>query len=167
VRLANGREGSTELLGCSRTDEVEFNRQRGSYRLEILHPLRVERRVWIPQNGDAGEPWDRPLSSCSRVVARSAIILESPVTLPSECARLATRPDRTGSPTLVMATEMVEVARLTAWVASVVSTTITSTLRWTRSVYNRSRRHSTLGYKSPTQFIHDWIVTQQDRYTAA
>jgi putative transposase len=33
--------------------------------------------------------------------------------------------------------------------------------------YNRSRRHSTLGYKSPTQFLHDWITTQHERKTAA
>ena len=26
--------------------------------------------------------------------------------------------------------------------------------------YNRKRRHSTLGYKSPTQFMEDWISTQ-------
>ena len=29
--------------------------------------------------------------------------------------------------------------------------------------YNRKRRHSTLGYKSPTQFMEDWISTQQPR----
>ena len=33
--------------------------------------------------------------------------------------------------------------------------------------YNRSRRHSTLGYKSPTQFLHDWITTQHERNMAA
>ena len=33
--------------------------------------------------------------------------------------------------------------------------------------YNRSRRHSTLGYKSPTQFMHDWITTQHERKSAA
>jgi putative transposase len=33
--------------------------------------------------------------------------------------------------------------------------------------YNRSRRHSTLGYKSPTQFLHDWITIQHERKTAA
>lgn len=33
--------------------------------------------------------------------------------------------------------------------------------------YNRSRRHSTLGYTSPTQFLHDWITTQHERKTAA
>ncbi len=33
--------------------------------------------------------------------------------------------------------------------------------------YNRSRRHSTLGYKSPTQFLHDWITTQHERKSAA
>jgi putative transposase len=33
--------------------------------------------------------------------------------------------------------------------------------------YNRSRRHSTLGYKSPIQFMHDWITTQHERKTAA
>jgi putative transposase len=33
--------------------------------------------------------------------------------------------------------------------------------------YNRSRRHSTLGYKSPTQFLQDWITTQHERNLAA
>jgi putative transposase len=33
--------------------------------------------------------------------------------------------------------------------------------------YNRSRRHSTLGYKSPTQFLNDWIETQPERNLAA
>ena len=33
--------------------------------------------------------------------------------------------------------------------------------------YNRSRRHSTLGYKSPTQFLHNWITTQHERNLAA
>ena len=33
--------------------------------------------------------------------------------------------------------------------------------------YNRCRRHSTLGYKSPTQFLHDWITIQHERKTAA
>jgi len=26
--------------------------------------------------------------------------------------------------------------------------------------YNRKRLHSTLGYKSPTQFMHDWLTAQ-------
>ena len=32
--------------------------------------------------------------------------------------------------------------------------------------YNRSRRHSTLGYRSPARFLQDWIskhVTQQSK----
>lgn len=33
--------------------------------------------------------------------------------------------------------------------------------------YNRSRRHSTLGYKSPTQFLQDWIKTQHEHNLAA
>jgi putative transposase len=33
--------------------------------------------------------------------------------------------------------------------------------------YNRSRRHSTLGYKSPTQFLNDWITTQHEQNLAA
>jgi putative transposase len=33
--------------------------------------------------------------------------------------------------------------------------------------YNRSRRHSTLDYKSPTQFLRDWITTQHERKSAA
>jgi len=26
--------------------------------------------------------------------------------------------------------------------------------------YNRKRLHSTLSYKSPTQFMHDWLTAQ-------
>ena len=33
--------------------------------------------------------------------------------------------------------------------------------------YNVSRRHSTLGYKSPTQFLNDWITTQHEKNLAA
>jgi putative transposase len=33
--------------------------------------------------------------------------------------------------------------------------------------YNRSRRHSTLGYHSPVQFLQDWITTQHKRKMAA
>lgn len=29
------------------------------------------------------------------------------------------------------------------------------------ALYNRKRQHSTLGYKSPMQFLNDWLVTQQ------
>jgi putative transposase len=33
--------------------------------------------------------------------------------------------------------------------------------------YNRSRRHSTLGYKSPAQFLQHWITTQHEPKLAA
>ncbi|OTP79332.1 ISRSO8-transposase ORFB protein [Caballeronia sordidicola] len=33
--------------------------------------------------------------------------------------------------------------------------------------YNRSRRHSTLGYLSPTQFMENWIDAQKQRSQAA
>ena len=33
--------------------------------------------------------------------------------------------------------------------------------------YNRSRRHSTLGYCSPVQFLQDWTTNQQGRKLAA
>lgn len=33
--------------------------------------------------------------------------------------------------------------------------------------YNRSRRHSTLGYHSPVQFLQDWIMNQHERKMAA
>lgn len=33
--------------------------------------------------------------------------------------------------------------------------------------YNRRRRHSTLGYASPNQFLQDWIKTQHERKLAA
>ncbi|CAE6860215.1 IS3 family transposase ISRso8 [Paraburkholderia nemoris] len=33
--------------------------------------------------------------------------------------------------------------------------------------YNRSRRHSSLGFKSPTQFMQDWLAAQRTKDTAA
>jgi putative transposase len=33
--------------------------------------------------------------------------------------------------------------------------------------YNRRRRHSTLGYISPQQFLNNWINSQQVRESAA
>ena len=33
--------------------------------------------------------------------------------------------------------------------------------------YNRSRRHSTLGYESPAQFLQNWITTQHEQKMAA
>ncbi len=33
--------------------------------------------------------------------------------------------------------------------------------------YNRKRRHSTLGYRSPTQFMKDWISPQHDETRVA
>ena len=33
--------------------------------------------------------------------------------------------------------------------------------------YNRSRRHSTLNYRSPFQFLRDWITNQHGRKMAA
>jgi len=33
--------------------------------------------------------------------------------------------------------------------------------------YNRTRRHSTLGYHSPVQFLQDWITNQHERKIAA
>jgi putative transposase len=33
--------------------------------------------------------------------------------------------------------------------------------------YNRSRRHSSLGCMSPTQFMQDWLVAQRTRDAAA
>ncbi|MFM0498266.1 IS3 family transposase, partial [Paraburkholderia caledonica] len=33
--------------------------------------------------------------------------------------------------------------------------------------YNRSRRHSSLGLMSPTQFMQDWLAAQRTKDTAA
>ena len=33
--------------------------------------------------------------------------------------------------------------------------------------YNRRRRHSTLGYKLPTQFMNDWISAQHEKKQVA
>ena len=44
---------------------------------------------------------------------------------------------------------------------------ITDLFDYIEIFYNRSRRHSTLGYLSPVQFLHDWITTQHERKIAA
>jgi putative transposase len=33
--------------------------------------------------------------------------------------------------------------------------------------YNRRRRHSTLGYRSPAQFLRDWITNEHEPKLAA
>jgi putative transposase len=33
--------------------------------------------------------------------------------------------------------------------------------------YNRSRRHSTLGYSSPIQFLQDWVSKHPDQHPKA
>jgi len=33
--------------------------------------------------------------------------------------------------------------------------------------YNRKRLHSTLGYKSPMQFLSDWLTAQQEEKLVA
>ncbi|MDP2828573.1 MAG: IS3 family transposase, partial [Sulfuricellaceae bacterium] len=33
--------------------------------------------------------------------------------------------------------------------------------------YNRKRQHSTLGYKSPTRFLNDWISAQHEEKLVA
>jgi transposase InsO family protein len=35
------------------------------------------------------------------------------------------------------------------------------------SLLNRKRRHSTLGYKSPAQFLQNWISTQREEKLVA
>ena len=59
------------------------------------------------------------LTSCSRFGPRSGDRMVLPVTLPPGCARLCTRPARTGSPTGIMTIGMVEVAALAARLAGV------------------------------------------------
>jgi len=66
------------------------------------------------------------LSSCSRLAPSSAVIRDSPVTFPPGRARLATKPEPAGSATRAMTMGMVDVAPITACIARVLCTTITS-----------------------------------------
>jgi putative transposase len=34
-------------------------------------------------------------------------------------------------------------------------------------IYNRRRKHSTLGYSSPVRFLNDWISAQHEQRMAA
>ncbi len=65
-------------------------------------------------------------------------MLVTPVTLPPGRARLATRPDLTGSATLTKTIGIVDVARLAAATAGVPHATMTSTLNRTSSVATAS-----------------------------
>src|SRR5262249_44173851 len=51
---ADSREGWTELLSRSHTEELELDRQRGRRRLEFLDHLQVVWRGWIPEDCDPG-----------------------------------------------------------------------------------------------------------------
>jgi hypothetical protein len=80
------------------------------------------------------------LRSCSRLALSSASIIDSPVTFPPGWDRFATKPNPTGSATMAITMGMVDVARRAAWVAGVVSATITSTFLSTRSAANCGSR---------------------------
>ncbi|WP_332451724.1 IS3 family transposase [Burkholderia ubonensis] len=43
----------------------------------------------------------------------------------------------------------------------------TAELEYIELFYNRSRRHSSLGFMSPTQFMQDWLAAQRTRDAAA
>jgi putative transposase len=45
--------------------------------------------------------------------------------------------------------------------------TITDAFDYIEPFYNRRRRHSTLGYASPQQFLNDWIRRQHEQKLAA
>src|SRR5262245_16283444 len=140
MRLGDGRERRPEFLGRSHAHKVELDRQRGRRHVELLNRLRMVWRSWIPKDCDAGESWDRPLSSCSCFAAKSGSISESPVTFPPGRARFVTRPDPTGSATIAMTMGMVDVARFAVRVTTVLSATITSTSLLTRSATNSGTR---------------------------
>ena len=42
-----------------------------------------------------------------------------------------------------------------------------SIFEYIEAFYNRSRRHSTLGYSSPAQFLEDWISKHVDQHSKA
>lgn len=44
---------------------------------------------------------------------------------------------------------------------------MTDLFDYIEAFYNRSRRHSTLGYQSPIRFLQDWIKTQHEQKMAA
>src|SRR5262249_33929733 len=80
------------------------------------------------------------LSISSLLVISSGAKLAFPVTLPPGRARLATKPNPTGSPTFVITMGIVVVALLAANADGPVPTTNKSTLRRTKSVASSCRR---------------------------
>lgn len=44
---------------------------------------------------------------------------------------------------------------------------IAMTFEYIEVFYNRKRLHSTLGYKSPMQFLSDWLIAQQQEKLVA
>ena len=80
------------------------------------------------------------LSISSLLVFSSTAKLDSPVTLPPGRARLATKPDPTGSPAFAITMGMVVVALLAALAGGSPVVTIKSTLRRTRSAASSGSR---------------------------
>ncbi len=92
------------------------------------------------------------LRSSSRLVTRSKLKSDNPVTFPPGRARLATRPVPTGSPAFPMTTGMVLVALFAARAAGVPSVTSTSVLRRTSSA-------ASLGRSSNLPAAYRWSMT--------
>jgi len=84
------------------------------------------------------------LSISSLLVFSSGVKLAFPVTLPPGCARLATKPEPTGSTEAVITMGMVLVAFFAANGVSPPETTIRSTLRRTRSAASSDTRSGPL-----------------------
>jgi len=89
----------------------------------------------------------RSCNSPSCLAPSSAAIDVTPVTLPPGQFRLATRPDRTGSPPVVKTIGIVAVAALAAETAAKPGTTMTATRRRTNSAANSGIRSNALRAK--------------------
>ena len=92
--------------------------------LRILHEDFMKRIGTVARNASRDIFGRISLSRSSLFPASSGIILDIPVMFPPGCARLATKPLRTGSPTPIITIGIVVVAFLAAWTTGVARTTM-------------------------------------------
>ena len=101
-----------------------------------FHLQENERATNVAQESHAINARDNFVQQFQPVTCKVSLFVGESVTLPPGCARLATSPVPTGSPTAAKTIGISEVACITVIIASVPAVTMTSTLRRINSAAN-------------------------------